>query len=108
MDAKTLVVGQDVYIVRGEIYALGKGKVVKVTPDGVEVQSGDERLQFDKDGKELDVSRRDRLGFGPSPESKFHTVLWQSAPEFGPLHLDDMPFAERTALLEQAARSKKK
>jgi hypothetical protein len=104
MDTKTLVVGQDVYMVRSEIYALGKGKVAKVTPDGVEVHSGNELLRFDKDGNELDVSRRDRLGFGPSPESKFHTVLWQSAPEFGPLHLDDIPFAERTALLEQSTR----
>ena len=105
MDTKTLVVGQDVYMVCSEIY-IGKGKVAKVTPDSVEVHSGNERLRFDKDGNELDVSRRDRLGFGPSPESKFHTVLWQSAPEFGPWHLDDIPFAERTALLEQAAITK--
>ena len=103
MDTKTLVVGQDVYMVCSEIY-IGKGKVAKVTPDGVEVHSGNERLRFDKDGNELDVSRRDRLGFGPSPESKFDTVLWQSAPEFGPWHLDDIPFAERTPLLEQKRR----
>ena len=61
-------------------------------------------LRFDNDGYELDVSRRDRLGFGPSPEDKFYTSLWQSAPEFGPWHLDNMPFAERTALLEQKAQ----
>jgi|HubBroStandDraft_1064217.scaffolds.fasta_scaffold21191_4 hypothetical protein len=36
MDTKTLVVGQDVYIESG-IYS-SKGKVVKVTPSGVEVQ----------------------------------------------------------------------
>ena len=102
MDTKTLVVGQDVYML-SECY-ISKGKVAKVTPDGVEVHSGDERLRFDKDGNELDVSRRESLGFGPSPESKFYTVLWQSAPEFRPWHLDDIPFAERTALMEQAAR----
>lgn len=77
--------------------------MVKVTPSGVEVQVAD-LLRFDNDGNELDVSRRDRLGFGPSPEDKFYTSLWQSAPEFGPWHLDDMPFPERTALLEQKAR----
>ena len=98
----TLVVGQDVdvaYCQRKD----RRGKVVKVTPSGVEVEVAD-LLRFDNDGYELDVSRRDRLGFGPSPEDKFYTSLWQSAPEFGPWHLDDMPFAERTALFEQKAQ----
>ena len=98
----TLVVGQDVdvaYCQRKD----RRGKVVKATPSGVEVQVAD-LLRFDNDGYELDVSRRDRLGFGPSPEDKFYTSLWQTAPEFGPWHLDDMPFAERTALLEQKNR----
>ena len=36
MDTKTLVVGQDVYVVSG--WYLKKGKVVKVTPSGVEVE----------------------------------------------------------------------
>jgi len=96
----TLVVGQDVdvaYCQRKD----RKGKVVKVTPTDVEVEVAD-LLQFDNDGYELDVSRRDRLGFGPSPEDKFHTALWQLAPECAPWHLDGMPFAERTALLEQS------
>lgn len=95
----TLVVGQDVdvaYCQRKD----RRGKVVKVTPSGVEVEVAD-LLRFDNDGYELDVSRRERLGFGPSPEDKFHTCLWMSAPEFAPWHLDDMPFAERTALLER-------
>ena len=98
----TLVVGQDVDVA----YCQGKdrrGKVVKVTPSGVEVEVAD-LLRFDNDGYELDVSRRDRLGFGPSPGDKFYNSLWYSAPEFAPWHLDDIPFAERTALLEQAAR----
>jgi hypothetical protein len=91
IDTKKLVVGQEVYMVCGEIYSPSKGKVAKVTPDGVEVQCGNERLRFDNDGNELDESRRERLGFGPSPESKFHTILWQCAPEFQPYHLDDIP-----------------
>jgi hypothetical protein len=98
----TLVVGQDVdvaYCQRKD----RRGKVVKATPSGVEVQVAD-LLRFDNDGYELDVSRRDRLGFGPSPEDNFYTFLWEAAPEFGPWHLDDMPFAERTALFEEKAR----
>jgi hypothetical protein len=98
----TLVVGQDVdvaYCQRKD----RKGKVVKATPSGVEVQVAD-LLRFDNDGYELDVSRRDRLGFGPSPEDKFYTFLWQAAPEFGPWHLDDMPFEERTAKIEHHQR----
>ena len=97
----TLVVGQDVdvaYCQRKD----RKGKVVKVTPTGVEVEVTD-LLRFDNNGTETDASRRDRLGFGPSPEDKFHTSLWQSTPEFGPWQLDDMPFTERTALIEQKA-----
>ena len=57
-------------------------------------------IRFDTSGKETDVSRRDRLGFGPSPDDKFYTSLWESAPEFGPWHLDDMPFEKRKHLLE--------
>jgi hypothetical protein len=113
-----LVVGQDVDVVYSQhkdrkgktvrVTASGverdrRGKVVKVTPEGVDVEVVD-LLRFDNDGYELDVSRRDRFGFGPSPEDKFYTALWESAPEFAPWHLDDMPFAERTALLEQHAR----
>jgi len=101
----TLVVGQDVcvaYCQRKD----RKGKVVKVTPTAVEVEVAD-LLQFDNNGYELDVSRRDRLGFGPSPEDRFLNFLWFSAPEFQPWHLDDIPFAERTALLEQQAREVK-
>jgi hypothetical protein len=109
----TLVVGQEVHIVSG-VYGC-KGRVVTVTPDSVEVlveaYKEDELLRaisewppedqknfiavnkaklfrFDKDGNETDASRRDRLGFGPSPDDKFHTVLWDTAPECQPWHLD--------------------
>jgi hypothetical protein len=86
MDTKTLVVGQEVHLISG-IYDYGKGKVVEITPLGVVVQADAGVLRFDNNGKELDVSRRDRLGFGPSPENTFHTVLWQCAPEFQPWEL---------------------
>ena len=141
VDTKTLVIGQDVYMLKPPYpfwFCIDEGKVVKVTPEGVDVQVVDRQtaaycqrkdrgdkaikitpshvevqvadlqtgdlIRFDTSGKETDVSRRDRLGFGPSPDDKFYTSLWQSAPEFQPWHLDDMPFAERTALLEQKAR----
>jgi hypothetical protein len=106
MDTKKLVVGQDVYMFNDAYphwFCGQRGKVVNVSPTGVDVETAGELLRFGNDGYELDVSRRDRLGFGPSPEDKFYTSLWQSAPEFGPWHLDDIPFADRTALLEQAA-----
>jgi hypothetical protein len=48
MDTKTLVVGQDVYMLSG-VYG-NKGKVVKVTPSGVDVQTTDELLHFDNNG----------------------------------------------------------
>src|SRR5215831_10384429 len=80
----TLVVGQDVYMFSSGIY-LNQGKVVAVTPSSTEVRTIDgELLRFDIYGRETDASRRDRLGFGPSPDSKFHTSLWNSAPEFQP------------------------
>jgi hypothetical protein len=95
----TLVVGQEVDVAYSQRKDR-RGKVVKVTPLGVEVEVSD-LLRFDNNGNEPDAIRRDRLGFGPSPDDNFYTFLWYSAPEFGPWHIDDMPFAERTALLEQ-------
>ena len=82
MDTKTLVVGQDVYMDSG-CYGC-KGKVVKVTPSGVEVQTDSQGLlRFDNEGKGCDGN--DTL-------------------ECGPWIIDDRPFTERTALLDQAAR----
>ena len=107
VDTKTLVVGQDVYMFLDSYpkwFCNQAGKAVRVTPTGVEVQTAGELLRFDNDGYELDVSRRERLGFGPSPGDRFHNSLWFNAPEFQPWHLDDMPFVERTALLEQKAQ----
>jgi hypothetical protein len=56
MDTSTLVVGQAVYMESG-VYS-SEGKVVKVTPEGVDVQvegigslSRRTLLRFDKDGK---------------------------------------------------------
>lgn len=86
MDVKTLTVGQDVYILSGVYYK--KGKVVKVTPSGVEVHDGDELFQFDIYGKGCDG----------------HKTY-----ECGPWEIDDeMPVAERTALWEPAAKQRRK
>lgn len=78
---KKLAVGQDVFLVSSGIY-YNVGRVVAVTPSSVDVQTERELIQLDKDGKETDDSRRDRLGFGPSPGDRFHNSLWFSAPEF--------------------------
>jgi hypothetical protein len=82
MDTKALVVGQDVYMLSG-VY-LCKGKVVKITPLSVDVQTTSEGLlRFDSYGKGCD----------------------EGTHECGPWYIDDIPFAERTALCEQEARN---
>jgi hypothetical protein len=53
MDAKKLVGGEDVHIVSGPYF--WRGKVVKVTPEGVEVQTREQLLHFDNKGKGLDA-----------------------------------------------------
>jgi hypothetical protein len=84
---KTLVVGQEVWMVSGP-YIKGecfiKGKVVKLSRD-VEVL---ELPWGDRKGREL---RRFCVD-GTQYDGIHH-------PEFGPWRLDDMPFARRTALL---------
>ena len=104
MDTKTLAVGQDVYMFSSGIY-LNQGNVVAVSPSGAEVRSlQGELIKFDANGRETDAGRRERLGFGPTPGDRFHTALFNGAPEFQPWELDGMPFAERTVLIEQQRR----
>jgi hypothetical protein len=79
MDTRKLVAGQYVHMVSSGIYA-NAGKVVKVTPTGVEVRTFyGHLLIFDANGNETDASRRERLGFGPSPGDKFLSMLWASS-----------------------------
>jgi len=50
MDTKTLVVGQDVYMLKPPYpfwFCIDEGEVVKVTPTGVDVQAAGELLRFD-------------------------------------------------------------
>jgi len=68
MDIKTLVVGQKVWI-----FGCGwsEGTVVRLVPNGVEVEGWGQLAQFDNDGNETDDSRYRRLGClqnGPGPE----------------------------------------
>ena len=98
MDTKTLVVGQDVYMLSG-VYG-NKGKVVKVTPSGVDVQTTDELLHFDNNGR----SYVTELPSSYNPSSHpFSPWRWDGngTYECGPWHLDDIPFVERTAFLER-------
>jgi hypothetical protein len=96
MDTKTLVVGQDVYLYSGCYWI--QGKVVKVTPSGVDVQGGlgyskedaaEQILHFDKDGRSY---------LTESPDSQDWKI--NGTYECGPWHIDDMPFAERKAGLD--------
>jgi hypothetical protein len=91
MDTKTLVVGQDVHMHSG-IYSR-KGKVVKVTRSGVEVQTTDELLGFDTNGR---ACTSDKGVFAWEPRGVPGTC------EGGPWHLDDIPFAEHAVSLEQS------
>jgi hypothetical protein len=104
MDTKTLVVGQEVYMLSDGDNLICNGKVIEVTPSGVEVRTVDhttpsgvhlrkqfEILHFDSDGTESEYPYPSRMGvpFGY---------------EHGPWHIDDMPFAERTAELLPSLR----
>jgi hypothetical protein len=90
MDTRKLVLGQKVRMSSSGIYDCGEGRVVEIMPEGVVVHTSAGLLRFDKDGKELDGSRRQRLGFAPSADDKFHSFLWYCAPEFQPWELDDL------------------
>jgi hypothetical protein len=119
MDTSKLVVGQVVYMFCGVTgYGFAKGEVVKITPAGVEVKSaelwGRESqpleevgiVRFDNNGIELEANRRKRHGFEPGPgfsQDRFMQSVWYGAPECGPWTLDDIPFAERTAKIEETA-----
>ena len=85
MDTRQLVVGQDVYVVSG--CYLCRGKVVKVKPEGVEVQTihpdYQKVLLFDNEGKATDEEE-------VTPE--FAVWVWT---------IDDKPFAEREAELSK-------
>ena len=103
---KKLVVGQEVFLVSNEVYC-NVGKVAAVTSSGVDVQTADELIRFDNNGKETEASRRDRLGFGPSPGDKFHNVLWFSAPEFQPWEMEDISDEELAAFKAKAGKFKR-
>jgi hypothetical protein len=111
VDTKTLVVGQDVYMFSG-CYG-NKGKVVKVTPSGADVQTGvmqdngtwnaHELLHFDNNGRSYVTELPSSYDSAAHPLSPWG---WNGngTYECGPWELDDVPFADRTALLEQKAR----
>ncbi len=101
VDTKTLVVGQDVYMFSG-CYG-NKGKVVKLTRRGVDVQTDSELLHFDNNGRSYVTELPSSYDSTAHPLSPWG---WNGngTYECGPWVLDDIPFAERTALLEQKYR----
>jgi hypothetical protein len=112
MNTTKLVVGQDVYVVSDNGPFFRQGKVVAVTPDGVEVLTAPHVLdvgtlsQFDYDVDQLSwviPMQFDNEGNNGSDEHDGQDVYG-----FGPWHIDDVPFAERKALHEQAGITKQK
>jgi preprotein translocase subunit YajC len=107
----SLVVGQEVYMFSG--CYVNKGKVIKVTPEGVDVQTGmmqndgtwnaHELLHFDNNGRSYVTE------LPPSYRSTAHPMGprgWDGngTYECGPWELDDMPFGEREALNKKKAQ----
>ena len=101
MDTKTLVVGQDVYVVSNDGSDFMQGKVTEVTPEGVEVLTAPHVLGVDTLSRvNYDVNqlswvvpmRFDNEGNNGSDGHEGMNV-WG----FGwyPWHIDDVPFAER-------------
>jgi len=111
MDTTKLVVGQDVYVVSNSGKDFLRGKVTKVTPEGVEVVC-DEPLSktgigFSGDLPDLRDPRQrdsfvDSLVAVPmrfDSEGNNGTDGWEGMNVWGfdwyPWHIDDMPFEER-------------
>jgi hypothetical protein len=90
MDTTKLAVGQEVFVVSGCYYS--DGWVVKVTPEGVEVQLASKHLHIGLDNKPIwqTMFRFDAEG---KACDGFRTG------EYGPYIIDDMPFEERKAEL---------
>jgi hypothetical protein len=100
MNTKTLVAGQDVYIVSGPYF--WRGKVVKATQEGVEVQTREEVLPNGDLNLRCGIEqllRFDNAGTARGEEGTYECGAW---------YIDDMPFAERTALLEQESACQRK
>jgi hypothetical protein len=102
MDAKTLGVGQEVYIF-DDCYNRDNGTVTRITPSFVEVTIKVTRIApgFTPPGMELKIGDELLLKFdrnGQGEDGQF------TPGGYGVWHIDDMPFAERTALLDEAAR----
>jgi len=97
MDTKTLVVGQDVYMVSG-IYR-NKGKVVEVTPSRVIVQlalaqgptNEPTLIRFDNNGKACDSSDiyNGNMWGGPAPNIP-------GTHEFGPWELTNVEVPQKS------------
>ncbi len=90
MNTKSLKLGQTVYMIIDCGQLICKGKVVKVTPKGVDVETessipcnNGELLHFDSNGNEYNPSRINTFDYA-----------------YGDWHIDVMPFAERTAELK--------
>jgi hypothetical protein len=101
MDAKKLVVGQDVYVVSNDGRSFCQGKVTGVTPEGVEVLTaphvlGVENLsQINYDVDQLSWVVPMRFDNEGNNGSDGHEGMNVFGFDWYPWHIDDVPFAER-------------
>jgi len=97
-----------------EIASGSKDRGIKITASVVDTErwgreSASEEVgivRLDNNGIELEADRRKRHGFEPGPEfsqDRFMQSVWYGAPECGPWQLDELPFEERTAKIEETA-----
>jgi len=112
MDTKTLMGGQDVYVVSSHGLLFRQGKVTEITPDGVEVLTApfsypaDKLSQFEHDVNQLSwvepVGCNVNLRYWAIPirfdnegnngsDGEDGWDVWG----FGPWRIDDIPFEER-------------
>ena len=114
-----LVVGQDVYMLSG--CYIKEGKVVKVTPSGVEVRTDvrgncwrcpitgkmvhktEEIWRFDSDGKACDSRNTGMFECAPWEQGGIPSTY-----ECGPWEIDEKPYTERRAFFEEKAQKFRK
>ena len=114
MDTKKLVVGQDVYAVSNDGKSFMRGKVTEVTPESVEVLTaphvlGVENLpQVNYDVDQLSWVVPMRFDNEGNNGSDGHEGMNEWGFDWYPWHIDDLPFAKRKALHEQAGITKQK
>jgi hypothetical protein len=104
VNTKTLVVGQDVYVVSDDGQSFKQGKVTAVTPEGVEVLTTFDHVDpLSQENYDVDqLLRVVPMRFDSEGKNGTDGHDGQDVYGFGPWHIDDVPFAERKATASSA------